>query len=333
MALSPSIVYALPLTLLTFGTILTGPDLAAQDDGDQAAVLADSRVLRCLKTLEKSNNYAFEGAMLAGASPLGIMVMGAAGQGKAPKRKPTLIQGVRNGSLLCWTRQDGKEVLANLGSRWVQKDREGHWIPARGPQGSWKNLEFNDPRFLAERLRELVPKTEWQLLSGVTLDEQPVRCYEGNLTGKNATLLFRSGALPAGGSTGGLGQIIMIQRMVGRQMRMPETLRDVHLKIFEDPRTHLPLKIEVEVFAKQDPNAQVRIAFGGPGAAQDDEEEDEDGEKKPKPTYTYTLSFSKVGKATTPELNAKARGLLGVKPAATTNEAKQGKPQSVKRKG
>lgn len=327
MALLRGTFSSLPLAFLTLA-----PALCAQND--EGAVLVTSRVERCLKSLEKAPTYAFEGAMLAGNNPFAnIIRMGGQGQGKPPKPKPTLIQGVRKGSLLCWTRQDGKQVLASLGSRWVQKDRDGHWIPTRGPQGSWKNAEITDPRFLASRLRELKGQTEWTMLSGVTLDERPVRCYEGTISGKSSTLLFRSGALPAGGSAGGLGQIIMIQRAVGRNLRMPETLRKVHFKIFEDPRTHLPLKIVCEVFAKQDPNGQVRVAIGGMGGQQQDDE-DEDGEKKPKPTYTYTLTFSQVGKAQATPLTGKARQILGMQAQKKIEEPlrRDGEP-APKRKG
>jgi hypothetical protein len=317
MAFSPPTAFALPLALLALPATL-----AAQQD---QAIVAGSRVVRCLKTLEKAPNYAFEGSMLSGTGARNVFVM--QGQRKPPKAKTVLIQGVRTGPLLCWSRQEGKEVLARNGGRWAQVDRDGAWIAVRGPQGSWKNQQFTDPRFLAGRLREINAKIEWTILSGVTLDERPVRCYESTISQKNARLLFRSGALPAGGAMGGLGQIIMFGGG-GRNIRMPETLRKVHIKIYEDPRTHMPLKIECEVFAKQNQNGAVRIAIGGAGAgpADDDEEDEEEGEKKPKPTFTYTLNFSKFGKAQATDLGGKAQKILGIQkaaPAAAPGNAKE----------
>ncbi|MEZ5990609.1 MAG: hypothetical protein R3F30_16145 [Planctomycetota bacterium] len=292
--------------------LLALPALPAQDQG---SVDVGSRVARCLGSLAGTDAYHLTCSLEGGGNPfMAIRVQGMGGNQAKPK--PQVVEMYKEGGLKTWLSNDGDQVLATYQGRFVVRDRDGDWIPCLAPIGSWKNTHTTDLEFIAARLADLGKACDWEVIPGQTLEDRPVRCYEGEISEEDSRLLFRSGALPESGMGGALGQVIMIAGGGGAALKTPETLRRVVVRVFEDPRTKLPLKTVFEVYVKNDPNNPFQVAFPGGQQQDEDEEEDEKGEKKKaKPAMTLTLSLDEAhdGKA---KLPAKARKVVGAPEAA-----------------
>ncbi len=299
------------LTMLALSVALPTLGLRAQDQATtaqaQEGVDTRSRAQRVLEGLAKLGSYECTLTTVA-RNPLQAL------QGGKRRSKHKLHVVREADGLICWSKQDGKQVLARRGGFWTIRDRNANWIPCRKPEGSvWKQAFLADPTFLSQRLLHVLPKAEWTMTSGA-LDEKPVRVYSTKIGRNEADHLVRCGALPDADSGAlGIGRVIMIQ--AGGGAALPEPKRQFEISIFEDPKTKLPLKIEVRSFATGGPLARVQIGAPGGifGQTDEDEDEDEDADDKPKkkkPAMTLTFEFSAVGKAKAADLDKAGRALL-----------------------
>ena len=271
-----------PLDSRAQSSAATEPAAAAA----RAGVDVRSRVRRVCDALIQVDSYHCELTTLS-RNPMRALKGG-------KKRIESELHVVREaGGLTCWSKQGGDQILARQGSAWIVLD--GHdWLPCRKPEGAaWKRAFLADPTFLIKRLLHLLPKTEW-VLGSAALDEKPVRFYASTIEGAEADRLVRCGALPDPGMANGLGMILSVAFGRGKG-RKPD--RTFEIRLFEAPKTKLPLKIEVRSFAKG--GAVGSVKFTGPGGAvlgPDDEDED-DKSKKKKPVMTLVFEFSAIGKA------------------------------------
>ena len=298
---------------LSFACLSLTAGLAAQADKNkpEQAIDNSSRVKRVLTTLQKSASFRCDIETVSTANQIMRQLRG-------DKSTTTRSVVVREGDLVCWTKNDGDQVLAQKGARWVTLDRDGNWIPARYPTGhAWKSAFLADPTFLADRLTHLLSATKWQAAGSKTIDDKAMLAYKAKLDLDEANHLVRSGALPAGGM-GALGGIVMLAAGGAMGGAPPEQEREFEITIYEDPATHLPAQIIVKTFTDEAGGvfgAAGVVVRGGPPVRQaDDEEEEEDGEAQDKkPSSTMTMTLSKIGLAKASDLTKAARRVLGMK--------------------
>ena len=307
-----------PITTLLVCGCFVAPALA-QDEAksEQAAKKAEKkdevkeRVGTLLKAIEKAGSLRCKATQVT-PTPAIFKQLGRGGGDT--KTYTTVVK--EEGGLVCWSKEDGDQVLARHRSKWVMLDRDGDWMPCRRPTGPiWGGGFLPEPSFVANRLRHLLKKSKWKL-GAKTEGEKQLRVYSTTLELDEATHLARSGALPASGGIGGMGGMIRMAIGGGAPMLPPEPERTIELELFEDPKTNKPMRLVARVFVEGGPMGNVRIAIGGAGGGVqeiEEEEEEEEGEgKKKKPATTLTLEFSAFGEATAKDLNKAGRIQLGL---------------------
>ena len=305
---------------MLLGIVSLSSGLSAQEEQDSGKkeLNANSRVERCLIALQEQQSFKFESSLLKSGSQALVIAIGGRG---GRKSKPTIVEGTCEGSILSWSKDDGEEVIANQGRNWVSLDRDGDWVPSRKPVGSWTNSYLADPVFLAARLLHLLKESKWEARGTATIDEKALRLYRVELEPETAVHLVRSGAIPAGG--GGLqalGGVVIFRAMGGGKIGMPEAETTVEVLLYEDPATHTPVKMTLNIFTKQGGFAGggMRVVVRGMGGGfddddDDDDDDDEEKEKKKKPSSVLNITFADYGKAKAKDLNAEARSILSGK--------------------
>jgi len=238
-----------PTTLAAI-SLLAAP--SQSQDKNTTPIDANSRVTRCLGNLIKADNYGFR-ASTKGAGTIGgaiTIIRQVQGQQQNAEPPVDVTEGVRIGSTLLWTRNEGETVLANRGRVWVTRDRDGNWIPGRRPLGEWKSQFLPDPEFLAKGLLHVTKNVKWEFAGPDEIDEKPVRLYKVVLENDEAKYLMRTRTLPESGAVGGgMARVVFIGGG-GQKVNIPEPKAKIEVRVYEDPARRMPLRITADVWVK-----------------------------------------------------------------------------------
>jgi hypothetical protein len=226
---------------------------------------------------------------------------------------------------------EGDEVVRHHG-RMVAKDA-GTWKLRSGKLPSGTPVPFlASPPLLFTLLHDLPPaQAPIRSVEATGQADKPQVILGLTLQGQAATDLALSGALPA--VSGGLGGI---QMFGGGGAALPQPDYTVDLALTVDPESGDVLRLRARVYERNEMLRNMRIQFGGPGGAGGNDappaggDEVTDAEpaadtelvyKKGLPDRRlakdvslmyYRVDFQNLGAGNLPELDAKAKSLLGM---------------------
>lgn len=309
----------------------TSADLAAQETAPRPDPLQQSaarlhKSLQTMATLPAVNFTATWGPdkPAKGDSPIAVFLANGASASTGT------LRGTATAEVLHLAWEDGNEYL-QAGRQTLAKDANSPWTPRRDKFADGVALGFvPDPTLLFRTLQH------WELpvlhRTVDTLQDRPVEILTCTLDADQVVTALYSGLLPAGGAGGFTGQIAF-RAAAGGAGRMvpskPEATIDV--AFFVDPATGHLHKMHVRMWQKSNVRmgaAGIVVVAGGaarPAEAADEEEDDKTDPSAP-PRYEqglpvrprkqvqvtdFVLTLQDFGTATPPELDQRARTLLG----------------------
>lgn len=318
-----------------FLALILWPALAAQERLPEAEAL----LREAIAANANLPGVAFQAKHRPDTTMLRQMAAQRAG-GAAPE---TELRGVASGDLLQVSNVALGDELIVHGRRTIAREGAGEWCLRRGrTAGGAPQLWYPDPALLCSALAQVKALPVVQRAGG-SLDDRPVEILTVTLEGDAARELIFAGALPDPREGFSFSSVVL-RAAGGVRVQMPKEDRVVDLAFFVDPVTRNLMRVRARVAARSQGfalagggAAVVQVGGGGQvlqfgGRPQPEAEEDEEAAAtQPSPAFEDGLPVRKVdpatdyahvdlrlaehGTAKAPELDAKARVLLGL-PAA-----------------